>query len=147
MDFDPGAFAQIGSVPAWGSFFVLVGWIVRTWPHWKEKINEARKIQLDADGVLRTDLLTRIRELEEGRSADRREFNEEMSKERKRCDIQLEEIRKEMNDLKDDNRGLLAMIRQNSSSTALMISRPDAVAEIEARKGVVGKPDDNSVPK
>lgn len=96
MNLDPNNLAQLGSVPAWGSFFLLVGWVVRTWPHWKERVNEARKIQLDADGVLRTDLLKRIRDLEEAQSVDRREFNAAMSDERRRCDAELDEIRRRL---------------------------------------------------
>jgi len=138
MDLDPNVLAQLGSVPAWGSFFILVGWVIRTWPHWKEKINEARKIQLDADGERLAQAFARIRVLEEAQSADRREFNEAMSSERKRCDGELDEIRTEMRErltaAEDENRGLKSMIRQNSSSTAEMVTRPDAVAESNAQR-------------
>lgn len=131
---DGWTISEIGSPASLASFFLLLGWVVRTWPHWKSKVNEARKIQLDADGVLRTDLLKRIRELEETQSSDRRAFNEAMSNERKRCDDELDEIRRRLTAAEDENKGLQAMIRQNSSSSAVMISRPDAVAESNAQR-------------
>jgi len=138
FDLDAGVVAQLGSLPGWASFVLLFGWVIRTWPHWKQKVNEARKIQLDADGARLEQAFTRIRELEETQSKDRREFNEELSNERRRCDAELDDIRKELEALKVENRGLLDLIRQNSRSTAIMIGRPDAVTETkvtEVKKG------------
>jgi hypothetical protein len=126
--------ADIGSPVSFGTFFLMAIWVIRTWPHWKAKVNEARKIQLDADSDRLSQAFTRIRVLEEAQSADRRDFNEEMSKERKRCDDELDEIRERLTASEQREQGLLAMIRQNSQSTAQMIGRPDAVAESAARR-------------
>lgn len=130
--------SDIGSPSSIASFFLLAAWLIRTWPHWKAKVNEARKIQLDADGERLAQAFARIRTLEEAQSADRREFNDELSKERKRCDAELDAIREEMRErltaAENENKGLQAMIRQNSQSSATMISRPDAVAESHAAR-------------
>lgn len=42
--------SDIGWLSIIAQSFLLAGWVVRTWPLWKAKLNEARKIQLDADG-------------------------------------------------------------------------------------------------
>ena len=128
------ALSDIGSPASFATFTLLAIWVLRTWPHWKSKINEARKIERDADSVLRTDLLKRIRDLEEGQSADRREFNAALSDERKRCDAELDEIRARLTLAETENRSLQAMIRQNSQSSAQMLGRPGDVAESIARR-------------
>lgn len=133
--------SDIGSPSSFATFFLLAAWVIRTWPHWKAKVNEARKIQLDADGERLSQAFARIRLLEEQQSADRREFNEAMSAERHRCDEELDEIRHRLTAAEEENRGLQAMIRQNSSSTAQMIGRPDAVAESEAARRARGGSD------
>lgn len=127
-------FSDIGSPLSAATLATMFIWVVRTWPYWKMRINEARKIQLDADGVLRTDLLKRIRDLEETQSADRREFNAALSDERKRCDHELDEIRDRLAAAERENQGLQAMIRQASSSTAMMIGNPGAAAESVAAR-------------
>jgi hypothetical protein len=53
-----------GAVGIWSFFGVFVVALIKSWPAIKAKVNEAHKIQLDADGDLRGDLLTRIGELE-----------------------------------------------------------------------------------
>jgi len=143
------ALSDIGSPASLASFFLLLGWVVRTWPHWKSKINEARKIQLDADGERLKQAFDRIRVLEEAQSADRREFNdassnnrrefnEAMSDERRRCDAEIEEVRRETRErltaLEEENKGLKASIRQNSKSTAHMFGRPGDVADSTTRR-------------
>src|SRR5688572_25847235 len=132
------ALSDIGSPASFATFTLLAIWIIRTWPHWKSKINEARKIQLDADGERLAQAFARIRMLEETQSADRREFSvalsEAISEERKRCDKELDEIRGRLTAAETENRGLQAMIRQNSQSTAQMIGRPDAIVESVARR-------------
>jgi len=128
------ALSEIGSPSSIASFFILAAWAIRTWPYWKMRINEARKIQLDADGERLAQAFARIRDLEEAQSADRREFSKAMSDERKRCDLELDDIRKRLSAAEDENRGLQAMIRQNSSSTAVMMGRPGAVAESAAAR-------------
>jgi hypothetical protein len=147
---DAISIADIGSPSSFATFFLLTAWIIRTWPHWKAKVNEARKIQLDADGDRLKQAFARIRDLEEAQSADRREFNdarsndrrefnEAMSDERKRCDAEIEEVRRETRErltaLEEENRGLQATIRQNSQSTAQMIGRPDAIAQSIVQRG------------
>lgn len=59
-----GDWEKFGSLPGWATFFMLLAWVIRTWPHWKAKVNEARKIELDAQGQLRTSLFERIATLE-----------------------------------------------------------------------------------
>lgn len=130
--------ADIGSPASFATFTLLAIWVIRTWPHWKSKINEARKIQLDADGARLAQAFERIRSLEETQSADRREFNTALSNERKRCDGELDEIRERLTASEERERGLQAMIRQNSQSTAQMIGRPGDVAESVARRGKDG---------
>jgi hypothetical protein len=109
------------STPLWLMALGLATWAVKTWPVWKGKINEARKIELDADGVLRRDLFTRISELERTRTADREYFDNQLATERRRCDEELEKMREE-------NRGLVAMIRQHSQSSAVLMGDPAGVA-------------------
>lgn len=134
MGFDATTLSEIGSPTSFATLFILAAWIIRTWPHWKAKVNEARKIQLDADGERLAQAFARIRILEEVQTADRREFNEAMSAERHRCDEELDEIRRRLTAAEEREQGLLAMIRQNSSSTAMMVGRPDAVAESRAAR-------------
>lgn len=64
---------------------MLVAWMIRTWPHWKAKVNEARKIELDAHGELRGSLFTRIADLERAAIEERR-----------RCDKELRELREKL---------------------------------------------------
>lgn len=116
--------SDIGAIFSGGSFLILAVWVIRTWPVWKQRVNEARKIQLDADGERLVQAFARIRVLEETQSADRREFHEELSNERKRCDQELDEIKARLTASEQREQGLLSMIRQNSSSTAQMIGRP-----------------------
>jgi hypothetical protein len=115
------------ATPLWIMVIGLVGWAVKTWPVWKGKINEARKIELDADGVLRRDLLTRISELERTRTTDREYFDNQLAGERRRCDEELEKMREE-------NRGLVAMIRQHSQSSAMLMGDPAGMAITSAAR-------------
>jgi hypothetical protein len=128
LDAETVAKLTSGTAAGWTAVLLMAGWIIRTWPAWKQRVNEARKIELDSDAVLRTDLLARIHALEEGQTKDRREFNEAMAEERRRCDGELEEIRTRLRQAENDNRGLMAMIRQVSSSTAMVVTNPDGTA-------------------
>lgn len=126
--------ADIGSPASFATFTLLAIWVIRTWPHWKSKINEARKIERDADGERLKQAFARIRELEEVQSADRREFNAALSNERKRCDKELDEIRRRLTEAERREDSLLAMVRQNSQSTAQMLGRPGDVATSATRR-------------
>jgi hypothetical protein len=120
---DAGLVAQLFS-PTTPLYLLLIGlatWAIKTWPVWKGKINEARKIELDADGSLRKDLLVRIGELERARTADREYFDNQLAAERRRCDEEMEKLRQ-------DNKALVDMIRQHSKSTAMLMGDPAGVA-------------------
>lgn len=127
--------SDFGSPLSAATLVTVLVWVIRTWPYWKQRINEARKIQLDADGERLAQAFARIRELEETQSSDRREFHEALSDERKRCDRELDEIRARLTASEQREQGLLGMIRQNSQSSAQMIGRPGDVAESRARRG------------
>lgn len=116
--------SDVGSPASFATFTLLAIWVIRTWPHWKAKINDARKIQLDADGARLAQAFARINDLERAQSVAYKEFTIALSDERKRCDKELDEIRERLTAAEERERGLLAMIRQNSQSTAQMIGRP-----------------------
>lgn len=80
-----GDWEKYGSLPGWATFFMLMVWVIRTWPHWKAKINEARKIELDAHGELRGSLFSRIASLEQA-----------ALEERQRCDRELNILQKKL---------------------------------------------------
>lgn len=108
--------------------------LVKVWPLIKGKINEARKIELDAEADLRGDLLTRIKDLEEAQHRDRLEFYDAMGAERKRCDDELDAIRSRLTTAENENKGLMSMIRQNSQSTAQLMGDPDMLATSKTRR-------------
>lgn len=128
--FDGTALAQLtsGATAGWAAFFVFLIWVVRTWPHWKAKVNEARKIEIEGEATIRGQLLKRVGDLEEAQHRDRLDFITAMSDERKRCDGELDEIRAELKAERDERKGLESMIRQNSQSTAQMMGDPGGVA-------------------
>lgn len=103
--------------------------LVKVWPLIKAKVNEARKIELDADADFRGDLLQRVKELEEAQHKDRLDFITALGDERKRCDEELDVIRARLKAAEDVNAGLLAQIRQDSQSTAALLDS----------KGVLGR--------
>lgn len=80
-----GEWEKFGSLPGWATFFMLMVWVIRTWPHWKAKINEARKIELDGHSQLREHYFERIIGLEKA-----------AIEERKRCDEQLRALEKRL---------------------------------------------------
>ena len=127
-----------GAVGVWGLLATVLTTLVLTWPVIKQKINEARKAELDADGNLRSTLIERIHQLEEIQSSDRADFFKAMAEERKRCDDELEEIRVRLRQAEDDNRGLMSMIRQASSSTAMIVTNPEAAAVTHAARKARG---------
>ena len=105
--------------------------LFKVWPLIKGKINEARKIELDANADLRGDLLQRIKDLEEAQHQDRLEFYNAMGAERKRCDEEMDAIRTRLTHevegvrarltaTENENKGLMSAIRQNSQSTAVL---------------------------
>jgi uncharacterized protein YajQ (UPF0234 family) len=128
-----------GAVGIWAILATVVGYIIRTWPIVKQRLNEARKIEVDADAEHRTTLLQRIQLLEEVQSSDRTEFFKAMGDERLRCDRELDEIRTRLRKSEDDNQGLMAMIRQFSQSTAMAVTNPDGVALTNAARKARGE--------
>ena len=138
---DAGKIASLTSLSgaAWTAVLVGTVWIIRTWPVWKQRLNEARKIELDADEGLRASLIDRIHQLEEIQSRDRAEFFRAMAEERKRCAAEIEEIRAMLRRTEEDNRGLMAMIRQNSASTAMVVTNPDGTALTTAARRARGE--------
>lgn len=97
--------------------------LVKVWPLIMAKVNEARKIKLDAEADLRGDLLQRIKELEEAQHRDRLEFYTAMGDERKRCDDELDAIRSRLTAAENENKGLMSAIRQNSQSTGFLLDQ------------------------
>jgi hypothetical protein len=81
---DPGIVAKLtsGSSAGWAMVIIALGWIVKTWPVWKQRVNEARKIEVDAEAQIRDDLIGRISTLEADLTAERR-----------RCDAELRALR------------------------------------------------------
>lgn len=102
--------------------------LVRVWPLIMAKVNEARKIKLDADADLRGDLFQRIKELEEAQHRDRLEFYTAMGDERKRCDQELDTIRSRLTKAEDHNAGLQRQLAQNAQSTAQFLGHPEDFA-------------------
>lgn len=115
------------ATPLYLILLALVGWMIKTWPVWKGKVNEARKIELDGAASLRGDLLVRIADLERARVDDRTYFDNLMATERLRCDKELEKMRLE-------NRGLVDLIRQHSQSSAVLIGDPGGTAITQAAR-------------
>lgn len=127
--------ANVGAVTRFFSEFTPTTWsaivliamvavaIVKVWPLIKAKINEARKIELDAEADLRGDLLGRIKDLEEAQHKDRVEFYDAMVVERRRCDDELDAIRLRLKGAEDANAGLQRMIAQNSQSTGFLLDQ------------------------
>lgn len=99
----------------------LAGMVVKFWPLLKGKLNEARKIELDADADFRGDLLQRVKELEESQHKDRLDFYTAMGDERKRCDAELDAIRARLTHAENENKGLMSAIRQHSQSAAALL--------------------------
>lgn len=91
---------------------------VRFFPVWKQRWNEARKIEVDADAGFRTTLIERIRLLEERCDGDQERLNLAMAEERRRCDGELEDMRRDFEKRIDE---LMRIIKQNSQSAAQLI--------------------------
>lgn len=84
-------------------FFLIIATLIKTWPVIRQKVNEARQIELEGDNSLRGDLLKRIADLEgqlgisQAKStADRIHYDSMLEQERKRCDEALGQLRREM---------------------------------------------------
>lgn len=110
---------------------VAVVTLVKIWPVLKGKINEARKIELDANAEFRGDLLDRIKVLELGRDGDQQRLSDALSAERRRCDGELADMRRDFEKRIDE---LMRIITQNSQSTAQMLGNPGAVATSKAMR-------------
>jgi hypothetical protein len=67
-----------GTAAGWTLVLVVCGWIIKTWPAWKAKVNEARKIEVDAAATIREHLIERISALEHDLSSERRRCDEEL---------------------------------------------------------------------
>jgi hypothetical protein len=122
------------AVANWTTTAIVFILAIRSWPAIKAKINEARKIELGADGEFRSDLIARIHKLEEDQHRDKLEFADAMREERKRCDKELDEIRSRLTIAENENKGLQSMIRQHSQSGAMLMGSPDALAMTKAAR-------------
>lgn len=74
-----------GTIGIWGLLGLAFITLIKTWPIIQQRVIEARAQQADEDQSLRTDLLSRIGELEE-----------ELREERKRCSEELQRLRGEL---------------------------------------------------
>lgn len=124
-DFTPTTWSVIGL----GVTFIVA--LVRVWPLVMAKVNEARKIGLDADADLRGDLLDRIKMLEEGRDGDQQRLNQSLADERRRCDGELADMRRHFEKRIEE---LMRIITQNSQSTAQLLGNPEALTMSKTRK-------------
>lgn len=88
--------------------------LVKAWP-------ALRKLQIEADGALRNDLMRMVTE----RDARITQLELQMVDERRECLARLAELSAELE-------GLKRMIAQNSKSTAMMLTRPDDAAATKA---------------
>ena len=110
----------------WSVIVLIAGMAVvgiKVWPLIKGRINEARKIELDADAALRGDLFKRIKELEEAQDRDRLEFYDAKGAERRRCDAELDAIRARLTTAENENKGLMRAIRQHSQSAGFLLDQ------------------------
>lgn len=82
--------------PATIGIWTLVGMafvtIVKAWPAIKARVNEARRIELDADGKFREDLLARLADLERERRDERREAD----RRHEECETTLRQVRAQL---------------------------------------------------
>jgi hypothetical protein len=124
-DFTPTTWSVIGLC------VTIVVALVRVWPLVMAKVNEARKIGLDADAHLRGDLLDRIKMLEEGRDGDQQRLSQSLADERRRCDGELADMRRDFEKRVDE---LMRIITQNSQSTAQLLGNPEALTMSKTRK-------------
>lgn len=112
--------------------------LVKVWPLIKGKINEARKIQLDADAELRGDLLDRIRDLENSRDGEPIRLAAALATEQARCDAELARRDAAFSEyrIRTDQRidGLVRTIAQNSRSRAHLIGDADKLGDKAVRK-------------
>lgn len=76
---------------------LLIAWLIRTWPIWKQRLNEARQIEVAAGEKFRDQLLQRITELEQAAANSASNFQTQLTGaldlERRRCDAVMEEMR------------------------------------------------------
>lgn len=137
---DAGIVARFFSefTPTTWSVIVLIAMAVvaavKVWPLIKGKINEARKIELDAEADLRGDLLGRIDKLETSRDGEQGRIEAAIASERRRCDAELAQRDAALSETKlEFNRRidqLMRVIAQNSQSSAFLLDE----------KGQLGKP-------
>jgi hypothetical protein len=87
---------EIGSVAGWVTaatsstlLAVVLGFIIQL----RAGNRASRKIEIDADGSLRGDLLGRIRDLEEQASQSQQRLDSALADEKRRCDAELASMR------------------------------------------------------
>jgi hypothetical protein len=91
---DATFFTQVtpGAVGIW-TLVAMVGIaLIKAWPAIKAKVNEARQIELEADGKLRGDLLKRINDLETQLRSERAAGDERHAK----CERELRDVRSKL---------------------------------------------------
>lgn len=112
----------------WTLVVIAIITLIKGWP-------ALRRLSIEADGSLRRDLFTRIRELEEELVTERRcsaqrlaELREESAEERRQCDLKLEELRAEVVGLHRQ------MATQQLSSAETIARLPPATADAVLRQ-------------
>lgn len=87
---------EIGSLAGWitaGSATALLAIVLGFIIQLRAGNRAARKIEIDADGSLRGDLLSRIKDLEEQASHGQQRLDSALENEKRRCDAELASIR------------------------------------------------------
>lgn len=94
---DANVIASIFQVTTAGGVTALIGWLIYTYPIWKQRVNEARQIEVAAGEKFRDQLLERIKDLEAAAANSALLFQQQLvtalDLERRRCDAAMEEMR------------------------------------------------------
>lgn len=109
-----------GAVGVWSLLATVLVALIRAWPAIKQRVNEARRDELDANSKLRGDLLGRIASLE----AAAIQRDAAMLEERRRCDEKLRDMQEKLD-------GLLSQFIQFQLSTARAIPPGNRTPEID----------------
>ncbi len=106
---------------------VFVVTLAKIWPLLKAKVNEARKIERDADADLRGDLLQRIALLEARCDAEPGRLDAALAAERRRCEGEMADMRRDFQKRLDE---LTRIITQNSRSAAQFLGGSDDLSGV-----------------
>lgn len=81
-----------GAVGVWGLLATVIVALIKAWPVIRQKVNEARQIELDADAILRGDLFQRITDLENQLRTERAAGDERHAS----CERELRDVRSKL---------------------------------------------------